>query len=129
MPAMSRRGSTAIRRLLDTAAGGARSEAERLIIRLLRQAQISGWTANFAVGGYVIDIAFPHQRVAIEIDGWAFFHSDQATFQNDRVRQNRLALQLAGPALHLAGPNSTPGPGAESDTRGHFGALTSAGRT
>jgi very-short-patch-repair endonuclease len=30
--------------------------------------------------------------VAIEIDGWAF-HSDQAAFQNNRARQNRLALQ------------------------------------
>ncbi|QEN16150.1 DUF559 domain-containing protein [Mycolicibacterium sp. ELW1] len=89
---LGRRGSTAVRRLLDTAAGGARSEAERLMIRLLRQAEITGWKANFAVGGYVVDIAFPHQRVAIEIDGWAF-HSDQAAFQNDRIRQNRLALQ------------------------------------
>jgi very-short-patch-repair endonuclease len=87
-----RRGATASRRLLDAAAGGARSEAERLMIGLLEQAEITGWKANFAVGGYVIDIAFPAQRVAIEIDGWAF-HSDQAAFQNDRVRQNRLALQ------------------------------------
>jgi very-short-patch-repair endonuclease len=62
------------------------------MIGLLKQAEITGWKANFAVGGYVIDIAFPAQRVAIQIDGWAF-HSDQAAFQNDRVRQNRLALQ------------------------------------
>ncbi|KAA0109245.1 type IV toxin-antitoxin system AbiEi family antitoxin domain-containing protein [Mycolicibacterium sp. P1-5] len=87
-----RRGAAASRRLLAAAAGGARSEAERLMIRLLEQAEITGWKANFTVGGYVIDIAFPHQRVAIEIDGWAS-HSDQAAFQNDRVRQNRLALQ------------------------------------
>ncbi len=87
-----RSGSTASRRLLDAAAGGARSEAERLIIRLLKQAGITGWRANFPVGNYVVDVAFPAQRVAIEIDGWAF-HSDQAAFQNDRTRQNRLALQ------------------------------------
>ncbi|PND56376.1 hypothetical protein CRM90_17345 [Mycobacterium sp. ENV421] len=87
-----RHGATASGRLLDAAGGGARSEAERLIIRLLKRTGITGWRANYPVDGYVIDIAFPAQRVAIEIDGWAF-HSDQAAFQNDRVRQNRLALQ------------------------------------
>jgi very-short-patch-repair endonuclease len=87
-----RRGAAASRRLLDAAAGGARSEAERLTVQLLKGAGVTGWQANFAVGGYIVDIAFPVQRVAIEIDGWAF-HSDQTAFQNDRVRQNRLALQ------------------------------------
>ena len=46
---------------------------------------------NFAVGRYVVDIAFPEDRVAIEIDGWAF-HTDHAAFQKDRRRQNALAL-------------------------------------
>ncbi|TGD85817.1 DUF559 domain-containing protein [Mycolicibacterium sp. CH28] len=86
-----RHGAQASRRLLLAAAGGARSEAERLTVELLRGAGITGWRANYPVGNYVVDIAFPDQRVAIEIDGWAF-HSDQAAFQNDRVRQNRLAL-------------------------------------
>jgi very-short-patch-repair endonuclease len=87
-----RHGAAASRRLLRAAAGGARSEAERLTVQLLKSAGITGWQANFAVGGYVVDIAFPAHRVAIEIDGWAF-HSDQSAFQRDRVRQNRLALQ------------------------------------
>ncbi|OYN81642.1 DUF559 domain-containing protein [Mycolicibacterium sphagni] len=87
-----RRGSAASQRLLHAAASGARSEAERLTVQLLKGAGITGWRANFSVGGYVVDFAFPAQRVAIEIDGWAF-HSDHAAFQNDRVRQNRLALQ------------------------------------
>lgn len=34
----------------------------------------------------------PRARVAIEVDGWAF-HSDHEAFQNDRHRQNRLALR------------------------------------
>jgi very-short-patch-repair endonuclease len=87
-----RYGSAEAQRLIDAAAGGARSEAERLAVQLLKSAGITGWRTNFAVGNYLVDIAFPAQRVAIEIDGWAF-HSDQAAFQNDRVRQNRLALQ------------------------------------
>jgi len=87
-----RRGAVAAQTLLKAAAGGARSEAERLMVQLLEQARITGWYANFPVGNYVIDIAFPHQRIAIEIDGWAF-HSDQEAFQRDRARQNRLSLQ------------------------------------
>lgn len=87
-----RHGAVAAQKLLVAAEGGARSEAERLMIQLLEAAEITGWYANFAAGKYLIDIAFPLQRVAIEIDGWAF-HSDQAAFQHDRTRQNRLALQ------------------------------------
>ncbi len=63
-----------------------------MTVQLLKGAGITGWQTNFAAGGYLVDIAFPRQRVAIEIDGWAF-HSDHDAFQNDRVRQNRLALQ------------------------------------
>jgi very-short-patch-repair endonuclease len=85
-------GAAAARRMLQAAAGGARSEAERLVVQLLRTAGITGWHANLRVGPYFVDIAFPKQRVAIEIDGWAF-HSDQQAFQNDRSRQNWLTLQ------------------------------------
>ncbi|AQT81733.1 hypothetical protein B1R94_24500 [Mycolicibacterium litorale] len=87
----ARHGAAACRRLLDAAAGGARSEAERLLVHSLKSAGITGWHANFPVGDYVVDIAFPRQRVAVEVDGWAF-HSDHAAFQNDRERQNLLAL-------------------------------------
>ncbi|MBU3749709.1 MAG: DUF559 domain-containing protein [Mycobacterium sp.] len=87
-----RYGSPAARRMLDAAASGARSEAERRVVQLLRGAGISGWRTNYGVGAYVVDVAFPAQKVAIEIDGWAF-HSDQVAFQKDRVRQNWLALR------------------------------------
>jgi very-short-patch-repair endonuclease len=86
-----RHGAGVSGRYLREASHGARSEAERLLVRLLRAAKISGWKANYPVSGYVVDIAFPKQKVAIEVDGWAF-HSDQAAFQNDRRRQNRIAL-------------------------------------
>jgi very-short-patch-repair endonuclease len=87
-----RYGAAAAGRMLCAAAGGARSEAERLTAQLLRSAGITGWHSNFPVGRYSVDFAFPEQRVAIEIDGFAF-HSDHSAFQNDRVRQNWLALQ------------------------------------
>ena len=86
-----RYGSPATRRLLQAASDGARSQAERLLVKLLREAGITGWRTNYPVGGYKVDVGFPAQKVAIEADGWAF-HSDQEDFQKDRERQNKIAL-------------------------------------
>jgi very-short-patch-repair endonuclease len=86
-----RHGSPKARRLLQAAADGARSEAERLLVKLLRDNGITGWRTNYRVGGYKVDVAFPKPKVALETDGWAF-HNDQEDFQNDRERQNKIAL-------------------------------------
>jgi very-short-patch-repair endonuclease len=86
-----RHGSPAARRLLQAASDGARSEAERLLIKLLRDNGITGWKANYPIGGYKVDVAFPKQKVAIEVDGWAF-HSDHEDFEKDRKRQNIISL-------------------------------------
>lgn len=86
-----RHGSPAARRLLQAASDGARSEAERLLVKLLREAGITGWRTNYPVGGYKVDVAFPEQTVAIEVDGFAF-HSDAEDFVKDRQRQNVIAL-------------------------------------
>jgi very-short-patch-repair endonuclease len=86
-----RHGAPRSRRLLQAADNGARSEAERIFIRLLEQAGITGWTANLPVGGYKVDVGFPSCKVGCEIDGFAF-HSSPEDFRNDRIRQNRLTL-------------------------------------
>ncbi len=86
-----RYGSPRARMLLQAADDGARSAPERLFISLLKAAGITGWKANYPIAGYVVDVAFLLQKVAIEIDGWAF-HSDVTDFVNDRNRQNKLAL-------------------------------------
>jgi very-short-patch-repair endonuclease len=87
-----RYGSPRARMLLQAADEGTRSQAERLFARLLNSAGITGWQANYPVGGYVVDFAFPGSKVAIEIDGFAF-HSDPEAFRNDRERQNYLILR------------------------------------
>ncbi|MDG4667303.1 DUF559 domain-containing protein [Mycobacterium sp. 236(2023)] len=79
-------------RILLQAADGEHSEAERLFTKLLRASAITGWRTNVRVGQYVVDVVFRGAKVAIEVDGWAF-HSDPEAFQNDRKRQNHLALQ------------------------------------
>jgi very-short-patch-repair endonuclease len=86
-----RHGSPAARRLLRAASDGARSEAERLLVKLLRDNGITGWKTNYPVGGYRVDVGFPNVKVACETDGWAF-HSNQEDFQNDRERQNKITL-------------------------------------
>jgi len=86
-----RHGSPAARRLLHAASDGARSEAERVLIKLLRDNNITGWKANYPLAGFKIDVAFPGEKVAVETDGWAF-HTSQEDFQTDRERQNKIAL-------------------------------------
>lgn len=39
--------------------------------------------------GYLIDVAFPAERVAIEVDGWAW-HLTPDRFVRDRQRQNAI---------------------------------------
>lgn len=86
-------GAKQLREVIEELSEGARSEAESRAISLLRDAGISGWIANHRVRvgsrWYVVDLAFPAQRLAVEIDGRAF-HSDAGAFQRDRHRQNDL---------------------------------------
>ncbi len=87
-----RTGAPRSRRLLQTASGGARSHAERLLHKLLREAGITGWKSNYRVAGYRVDVGFPGPRVAIEVDGYAF-HSGAEAFQIDRERQNAIVIR------------------------------------
>ncbi|MBY6676758.1 DUF559 domain-containing protein [Rhodococcus sp. BP-332] len=82
-----RRGAPAAEKLLVAAEGGARSEAERLFLAVMRNGRITGFLVNFPWRGYVLDFVFLDERVCIEIDGWAF-HSDPTAFHRDRTRQN-----------------------------------------
>ncbi|TDQ62661.1 hypothetical protein EV188_102316 [Actinomycetospora succinea] len=91
-----RHGVVLARRLVALAEGGARSEAERDAHRQLSRARITGWTANLPVdlpgfGRAVLDIAFAGERLAIEIDGWAF-HRDVDRFRHDGLRQNEVVI-------------------------------------
>lgn len=87
--AVGRRDSAAMGRLLVAAADRADSEAERVLVRLLRSAAIDGWVLGHRCGPYLIDLAFPGAKVAVEIDGWAW-HVDHDRFANDRRKGNAL---------------------------------------
>jgi very-short-patch-repair endonuclease len=71
------------------------SAAERLSHRLLRAAGVTGWETNLPVyidgQVYYLDIAFKHQKLAIEIDGRRH-QTDEDLFESDRWRQNALVV-------------------------------------
>jgi very-short-patch-repair endonuclease len=94
-----RRGIVRIRRVLDRRPSGrpAGSALEVKLVRLLRAAGLPEPVRQFEVRlgaeRYFVDLAYPEQRLAIELDGYEH-HSDMRSFHRDRVRQN--ALVLAG---------------------------------
>lgn len=83
-------GSASAGRMLMAAADRSASITERLLVRMLRESGAAGWHCNLPVAGYLIDIAFPAARVAIEVDGWAW-HMDAERTHADKRRQNALA--------------------------------------
>jgi very-short-patch-repair endonuclease len=86
---LGRRGWTKAGRIIAAAADRADSVAERILKRLLREAGITGWVVGHRFGPHLIDLAFPTQRVAIEVDGWAW-HADVDRFRADRRKGNAL---------------------------------------
>jgi very-short-patch-repair endonuclease len=90
---LGRRGSKPAGDLLRSCADRAASEGERVVIRLMREAGITGWVRGYWFGERELDFAFPALRVALEVDGWAW-HVDVERFRHDRRKQN--TLELAG---------------------------------
>jgi very-short-patch-repair endonuclease len=86
---LGRRGWRRASQLIIAAADRADSAAERILKRLLREAGITGWVLGHRLGPYLIDLAFPDRRVAIEVDGWAW-HVDVDRFRADRRKGNDL---------------------------------------
>lgn len=91
---VGRRGAPRLAGLVRQVGSGARSPAERVLVHLLRDAGIGGWTANAEIfdGAGLVgigDIVFDAARVVVEADGWAY-HSARTAFERDRARQNRL---------------------------------------
>ncbi|MGD9991193.1 DUF559 domain-containing protein [Pseudonocardia sp.] len=89
---LGRRGSPVAGRLLVAAADRAGSAAERILVRLLREAGVTGWRLGHPFGAWVVDLAFPRRRVAVEVDGWAW-HVDIDRFRADRRKGNALVSE------------------------------------
>jgi very-short-patch-repair endonuclease len=63
----------------------ARSEAERRIRTLVRQAELPVPLMNVNVAGYRVDLHWPDERLVVEVDGFAF-HGSRDAFERDRRR-------------------------------------------
>jgi very-short-patch-repair endonuclease len=67
-----------------------RSELEDRFLALLADHDLPRPLTNHPVCGMKVDAVWPQQRLAVELDGWAFHH-DRAAFEEDRARSARLA--------------------------------------
>jgi very-short-patch-repair endonuclease len=68
-----------------------RSEAERLLLELVRAAGLPSPHTNTRVAGYEVDAHWPLHKLVVEVDGWTYHRSRQA-FERDRARDARLLL-------------------------------------
>lgn len=76
--------------LLKVARTGGRSEAERLVHRILRP--LPGWRAQVHLGPYRLDVGFDDLQIGIEVDGWRW-HKDSRRNSLDLRRQNSVVLR------------------------------------
>lgn len=84
------RGTAALRRALYDEPSLTRSEAERLLRRLIREARLPRPDTNIRIHGHEVDFVWRSRRVIVEVDGFAY-HGSRAAFERDRARDADLA--------------------------------------
>jgi very-short-patch-repair endonuclease len=85
--------SPALRAIVEDDPGMTRSEMERRLKTLIKQAGLPAPQSNVKVAGYEVDLYWPAHRLVVEFDGWST-HSSRTAFESDRLKD--AALQLAG---------------------------------
>ncbi len=86
-----RRGSAAIRDVIQDVPGYTREEAERRLRSLILKAQLPRPRFNKRIEGHDADAVWPDQRLVIEVDGYAA-HGTRHAFERDRrIDQQRTA--------------------------------------
>lgn len=83
------RGTAALKKAHQTEPSLTRSEAERKMLDLIRQAGLPRPEVNTQVEGYEVDLLWCEHELVVEIDGYAF-HSVRAAFERDRRRDQQL---------------------------------------
>jgi very-short-patch-repair endonuclease len=68
-----------------------RSGLERRFLELVRQAGLPRLLANFVEAGYELDVYWPEDRFAVELDTYET-HGSHGAFERDRLRQEDLKL-------------------------------------
>jgi very-short-patch-repair endonuclease len=86
----NRRGTAVLRGLLDDPKL-TRSDAERLLLRLVRSAQLPIPQTNVRVGRFEVDAYWPLERLVVEMDGFGA-HGTRRAFERDRARDADLIV-------------------------------------
>lgn len=68
-----------------------RSDLEMKFLRICRQSQLPEPHMNSRMAGYEVDFLWPLEKLVVEVDGFEF-HSGQAAFEADHVRDADLAM-------------------------------------
>ena len=68
-----------------------RSDLEMKFLRICRQSQLPEPRMNSRVAGYEVDFVWPQKQLVAEVDGFEF-HSGQAAFESDHIRDADLAM-------------------------------------
>ena len=84
-----RRAATKLRAALSESPGITLSEAERILRRLLKAANLPQPITNYPVGNYRADFAWPDQMLIVEFDSWTH-HGHKRAFHHDRKRNAQL---------------------------------------
>lgn len=89
--ARHRRGAPLLRRLLAarTTETITQSEAERMFLRLVREAGLPEPDTQVKLEGFTVDFLWPQQRVVFEVDGYRF-HTSRRAFDRDRRKDQTL---------------------------------------
>lgn len=85
-----RRGVRALLPILEGDPALTRSEAEERFLALIRTTPLPVPEVNVRVGNYEIDFLWRKERVAVEVDGYAF-HSSPRMFEGDRRRDRDMS--------------------------------------
>jgi very-short-patch-repair endonuclease len=84
-----RKAATKLRAALSESPQMTLSEAERILRRLLKAANLHQPITNHPIGPYKADFAWPHHMLIVEFDSWTHHHHKRA-FHHDRKRNAQL---------------------------------------
>jgi very-short-patch-repair endonuclease len=81
-----------LRQLLDDAGRphDTRSDYERRLLALIREAQLPLPSTNAYIGEHMVDMLWPDLKLVVEFDSWSF-HGDRKSFEKDRLRDQVLS--------------------------------------
>ncbi|HSF04141.1 MAG TPA: DUF559 domain-containing protein [Solirubrobacterales bacterium] len=82
-----KRGNAVLRSVLELPGGPARtrSHTEQRMLRLLREAGVTGYELNRRIHGFEVDVLWRELGFAVEIDGYDA-HSGRLAFERDRLK-------------------------------------------